>query len=941
MLQKKANDLRVSHTEDVLNDCVEDAKAQMLNKACQQVEDFRNVCASHFPLVKEFFKEVVNAGRQLKIGEMPCLMGPIEKPEGKHGSVYRNVKSFVESLERYCASQGINLDFEHEKCMPSLLGKQYRVHYESKLVAASGTEELVTWEMVKGWLEQYIDTPKQRIANIKVLLNLSPREGENGCEFVERVRDALSSTNMKQFTVDEFFFAALCGNLGTEWKHKVGAAVNGSSSDVMKKGIDDMLTMVSNLDLVAERKRRYDHNQGEGAGKRGRFVSPSNGTGTSKWAKPQENSLPSCRRCGRVWVPGHKEVCPKLQRGNGSQPQVNRMASLVKPAKNPSETVGDEDLDQVIETLVDDMEISDLEDDKMSCKHKKNKERELVHFIDGETDVPIYVESVAIRALVDSGANFSSLNKSFCITNNIPILKYVEGRQPIIRLASAESTIKCYGYTPELRLKYNGKSYTFKFEVMNLAFEKPMSIGTDLMKVLGIGYYGLATSWDPPSMEKLEEPFKDLPKPNEDPFGTPSERNALLDSIQESIHANESIPFGTFCTHPDAIVYLDTPESAACYKSQYPIADMLKPKVQETVEKWLSEGIITEVPSNVDNKWNSPLTMAPKKDLQGNYTDKRPCLDPRHINKLLKEDRFPLPKISDIFKDLQGANVFTTLDLKNAFHRFPIYAPHQHKTAFTSVDGKQYMFRGCPFGLKPISSKFQRVMSKLFKAAPFRSYVSTFVDDIVIYSRDMQEHTTHVKSVINELTRVKLILNPTKCHFAQRTIYLLGFCVSANGQTYLDPRKVANTMEWPTPRTGKDIQRFLGLVNYFREYVPKISILTAKLDGLRNHAGNLGSLWTEKHDQAFHNLKQALLHAPILQPPNLDLPFQVATDASDVGIGAAGIFYEEASVHRLYGTVFDEVGTKLWYYQAGAASHCFCTAEIPHVSVGASFYTTY
>ncbi|OBZ81090.1 Transposon Ty3-I Gag-Pol polyprotein, partial [Choanephora cucurbitarum] len=158
----------------------------------------------------------------------------------------------------------------------------------------------------------------------------------------------------------------------------------------------------------------------------------------------------------------------------------------------------------------------------------------------------------------------------------------------------------------------------------------------------------------------------------------------------------------------------------------------------------------------------------------------------------------------------------------------------------------------------------------------------------------MQDHTAHVKSVIDELTRVKLILNPAKCHFAQRTIYLLGFCVSANGQTYLDPRKVTNTMEWPTPRTGKDIQRFLGLVNYFREYVHKISVLTASLDTLRNHVGNLGSLWTEKHDTAFHNLKQALLHAPILQPPNLELPFQVATDASDVGIGA--VLYQQESV---------------------------------------------
>ncbi|OBZ64374.1 Transposon Ty3-G Gag-Pol polyprotein, partial [Choanephora cucurbitarum] len=242
-----------------------------------------------------------------------------------------------------------------------------------------------------------------------------------------------------------------------------------------------------------------------------------------------------------------------------------------------------------------------------------------------------------------------------------------------------------------------------------------------------------------------------------------------------------------------------TPDSAEGYKSQYPIADKLKPKVQETVEKWLSERIIKEVPSNVDNRWNSPLTLAPKKVAQGNYTDKRPCLDSRHINKYLKEDRFPLPRIDDIFKKLQGANVFTTLDLKNAFHRYPIYPPHQHKTDFTSVDGKQYMFRGCPFGLKPISSKFQRVMSKLFSVEPFRDYVSTFFDDIVIYSKNLIDHIEHVQSVIDELTRVKLILNPQKCHFAQQTIYLLG------------PRKVTNSIQWPTPRTGKDIQRFLGL----------------------------------------------------------------------------------------------------------------------------------
>ncbi|SAL97322.1 hypothetical protein, partial, partial [Absidia glauca] len=181
------------------------------------------------------------------------------------------------------------------------------------------------------------------------------------------------------------------------------------------------------------------------------------------------------------------------------------------------------------------------------------------------------------------------------------------------------------------------------------------------------------------------------------------------------------------------------------------IADTLIPVVKETVKKWLDQGIVVRVPSNVDNRWNSPLTLAPKKDSSGKYTAKRPCLDPRHINKFLKEDQFPLPKISDIFLKLKDAVIYTTLDLTNAFHRFEIYPPHQHKTTFTSVDGLQYMFRGCPFGLKPISSKFQRVMTSLFSQNPFHSYVATFVDDIVIYSASPEQHAHHVRSVIDEL----------------------------------------------------------------------------------------------------------------------------------------------------------------------------------------------
>ncbi|KAJ8651915.1 hypothetical protein O0I10_012523 [Lichtheimia ornata] len=192
------------------------------------------------------------------------------------------------------------------------------------------------------------------------------------------------------------------------------------------------------------------------------------------------------------------------------------------------------------------------------------------------------------------------------------------------------------------------------------------------------------------------------------------------------------------------------------------------------------------------------------------------------------------------------------------------------------------MFRGCPFGLKPISSKFQGVMDIVFK--PMSDFVLCFVDDIVIFSATMEEHIEHVARAIKALTKVNLILNADKCHFAQKAVSLLGFCVSEAGCT-LDPRKLTNIQSWPIPKTGKDIQRFMGVVNYFREHVPKISTLTAPLDELRN-VDKLDDEWTDEHADAFIAIQKILTNTPILRYPNMAYPFSMATDASNVGIGA-------------------------------------------------------
>ncbi|KAJ8651366.1 hypothetical protein O0I10_013116 [Lichtheimia ornata] len=417
---------------------------------------------------------------------------------------------------------------------------------------------------------------------------------------------------------------------------------------------------------------------------------------------------------------------------------------------------------------------------------------------------------------------------------------------------------------------------------MELSGSTPVTIGLDLMPKLGIAVTGLTTTWNTQPKEKHVTTNSDIPEPNNSPAGSHAERDAFFAIVQPTVDHNAQISIkDTFCTVPQSVIHLKTKdEDAVVHKRQYPIPEASLARVQEQVQSWIDDVIVEEAP--VSTVWNSPITMAPKKDMFGNYTDKRPCLDPRHINKLLVEpDRHPLPLINDIYADLKGATIFTTLDLKNAFHRFEIYGPDRPKTAFKIPGFKQLMFRGCPFGLKPISSTFQRTMDILFQDMPF---VSTFVDDIIIYSRTMDEHAKHVATVIDKLTSVNLILNPKKCHFAQESVYLLGFCVSAKGKS-LDTRKVANVQQWPTPQTGKDIQRFLGVINYFREHIPKAADLMAPLDKLRNEH-RLDDLWTSHTQQAFDNLKQVLLDAPVLCHPDLSHPFQVATDASNTGIGA-------------------------------------------------------
>ncbi|EIE88590.1 hypothetical protein RO3G_13301 [Rhizopus delemar RA 99-880] len=400
-------------------------------------------------------------------------------------------------------------------------------------------------------------------------------------------------------------------------------------------------------------------------------------------------------------------------------------------------------------------------------------------------------------------------------------------------------------------------------------------------------------TWDDESHKPIIPVIEPYPyTPNEDPYFSPIEQEYLLKEIEPYIVANKNIPKSAYCTIPGSEIKLPLKKDAqSAYRRQYQINECHVQAVKDQVQKWIELGIVERAPPNIP--YNSPLLTVPKKDPKtGEYDNKniRCVVDSRLVNNNLDKrriDRFPLPLISDLHRIMSRYTLFTTIDLSQCFHSFRIRKSDRPLTAFTTPDGVQLQFKRAPFGSTPISSVVQRSLTNLFADL---DYVVNFIDDIYILSdNNLEKHKQHVQTVLERLTLHNLRINPDKLHIAQKSIYVLGFCLNEKGLT-LDQRKVANVLDWPDDvKNSKELSHRLGVMNYFRDHIPNISQLTAPLNQLKNHP-NLKAVWTNEYSKAIRKLKEALVNAPVISVPNLKYSFHLVTDACDYGI--SGCLYQ-------------------------------------------------
>lgn len=204
----------------------------------------------------------------------------------------------------------------------------------------------------------------------------------------------------------------------------------------------------------------------------------------------------------------------------------------------------------------------------------------------------------------------------------------------------------------------------------------------------------------------------------------------------------------------------------------------------------------------------------------------RPCIDYTGLNYITIKNRYPLPLLSSAFDMLQGAKVFTKLDLRNAYHLVRIREGDEWKSTF-NTPVRLYEYHVMPFGLTNAPAVFQALVNDVLRDLLNRC-AFVYIDDILIFSPDLQTHVQVVRQVLQRLLESRLYVKAEKCEFHRSTVSFLGYVIT-EGNIQMDECKVKAVKEWPTPSSCKDVQHFLGFANFYQKFIRSFSQITAPL----------------------------------------------------------------------------------------------------------------
>ncbi|GKC04794.1 putative reverse transcriptase domain-containing protein [Tanacetum coccineum] len=308
------------------------------------------------------------------------------------------------------------------------------------------------------------------------------------------------------------------------------------------------------------------------------------------------------------------------------------------------------------------------------------------------------------------------------------------------------------------------------------------------------------------------------------------------------------------------------PGAAPVARAPYRLAPSEMKELSEQLKELSDKGFIR--PSS--SPWGAPVLFVKKKD--GSF---QMCIDYRELNKLTVKNRYPLPRIDDLFDQLQGSSVYSKIDLRSGYHQLRVREEDIPKTAFRTRYG-HYEFQVMPFGLTNAPAVFMDLMNRVCK--PYLDkFVIVFIDDILIYSKNKQEHEEHLKLILELLKKEELY---AKCEFWIPKVQFLGHVIDSKG-IHVDPAKIESIKDWSSPKSPTEIRQFLGLVGYYQRFIEGFSKIAKPMTKLTQK--KVKFVWGDKQEAAFPLLKYKLCSAPILALPE---DFIAYCDASKKGLGA-------------------------------------------------------
>ena len=328
----------------------------------------------------------------------------------------------------------------------------------------------------------------------------------------------------------------------------------------------------------------------------------------------------------------------------------------------------------------------------------------------------------------------------------------------------------------------------------------------------------------------------------------------------------------------DHAIQLKDPHARPCKRRAIPLNPRHQLECKRQLDELEAAGLIRVSRS----PWAAPVFLVPK---EGSDELRMVC-DYRGLNELIVKNSASLPHVKELLARLSSGRVFTKLDLKSGYNQVRIREEDIPLTAFVTPHG-HFEWTVMPFGEANAPATFVQLMSQLVLADLLHSFVIVFQDDILVYSDNEAEHIGHVQQVLDRLQRHGLFLKPSKCKWMVREVDFLGHTIRAtpNGTVIATlSSKIAAIREWPTPKSASELRSFLGLCNYYRDFVDGHSELAAPLTRLTG--SSVVFHWTELEDNAFNALKDALCSAPALVVADGNRPFELHVDACNYAIGA-------------------------------------------------------